>query len=48
MLSGVTVYEIPWGQISAAVVLTTLPVVAAVLAFQRGIVRGLSAGAVKG
>lgn len=48
MLSGVTVYEIPWGQISAAVVITTLPVVAAVLAFQRGIVRGLSAGAVKG
>jgi multiple sugar transport system permease protein len=48
MLSGANVYEVPWGQISAAVVLTTLPVVAAVLAFQRGIVSGLSAGAVKG
>ena len=48
MLSGVTVYEIPWGQIAAAVVLTTLPVVAMVLAFQRRIVEGLTAGAVKG
>lgn len=48
MLSGVTVYEVPWDQISAAVVLTTLPVVALVLAFQKRIVEGLTAGAVKG
>jgi ABC-type glycerol-3-phosphate transport system permease component len=48
MLSGVTVYEVPWGQIAAAVVVTTLPVVAIVLAFQRRIVEGLTAGAVKG
>jgi multiple sugar transport system permease protein len=48
MLSGATVYEVPWGRISAAVVMTTLPVVAAVLAFQRWIVSGLTAGAVKG
>ena len=48
MLSGVTVYEVPWGQIAAAVVVTTLPVVAVVLAFQRRIVEGLTAGAVKG
>ncbi len=48
MLTGVTVYEIPWGQISAAVVMTTLPVVVAVLACQRWIVSGLTAGAVKG
>ena len=48
MLSGVTVYEIPWDQISAAVVLTTLPVVAMVVAFQKRIVEGLTAGAVKG
>lgn len=48
MLTGVTVYEIPWGQISAAVVMTTLPVVVVVLAFQRWIVSGLTAGAVKG
>jgi ABC-type glycerol-3-phosphate transport system permease component len=47
MLTGVTMYEIPWGQISAAVVMTTLPVVVAVLAFQRWIVSGLTAGAVK-
>ncbi|OGH59256.1 MAG: hypothetical protein A3G34_02955 [Candidatus Lindowbacteria bacterium RIFCSPLOWO2_12_FULL_62_27] len=48
MLSGATAYEVPWGQISAAVVLTTFPVVAAVLAFQRRIIQGLTAGAVKG
>lgn len=47
MLSGATAYEVPWGQVSAAVVMTTLPVVAAVLGFQRGIVTGLTAGAVK-
>ncbi len=48
MLSGATVYEIPWGQISAAIVMTTLPVVAAVMAFQRWILSGLTSGAVKG
>jgi multiple sugar transport system permease protein len=48
MLSGVSEHEIPWDQISAAVVITTLPVVTAVLAFQRRIVEGLTAGAVKG
>jgi multiple sugar transport system permease protein len=48
LLSGVTVYEVPWDQISAAVVMTTLPVVAMVLAFQRRIIEGLTAGAVKG
>jgi multiple sugar transport system permease protein len=48
MLSGAAAYEVPWGQIAAAVVATTLPVVAMVLAFQRRIVEGLTAGAVKG
>lgn len=48
LLSGVTLYEVPWDQISAAVVMTTLPVVAMVLAFQRRIIEGLTAGAVKG
>lgn len=48
LLSGVTVYEVPWDQISAAVVLTTIPVVLMVLAFQRRIIEGLTAGAVKG
>ncbi len=48
MLSGVSAYEVPWDQISAAVVLTTLPVVAMVLAFQKRIIEGMTAGAVKG
>lgn len=48
MLSGVTVYEMPRAQIAAAVVVTTLPVAALVLLFQRRIVEGLTAGAVKG
>jgi len=48
MLSGATAYEVPWDQISAAVVLTTLPVVLMVLVFQRRIIEGLTAGAVKG
>jgi len=48
MLSGVSPYEIPWGQISAAVVATTLPLVVVVLFLQRKIIEGLTAGAVKG
>ncbi len=48
LLSGQSMYEVPWDQISAAVVLTTLPVVAMVLAFQKRIIEGLTAGAVKG
>lgn len=48
ILSGVTVYEVPWDQISAAVVVTTLPVVVMCLAFQKRIIEGLTAGAVKG
>lgn len=48
MLRGATIYEIPWGQISAAIVLTTTPVVIMVLLLQRRIVQGLTAGAVKG
>jgi multiple sugar transport system permease protein len=48
MLSGTTLYEIPWGQIAAAVVVSTLPVVLLVLIFQRKILRGLTTGAVKG
>jgi ABC-type glycerol-3-phosphate transport system permease component len=41
-------YQVPWGQILAASVVATLPVIALVLAFQRRIVSGLTAGAVKG
>lgn len=41
-------YQVPWGQILAATVVATAPVGALVLLFQRRIVRGLTAGAVKG
>ncbi len=41
-------YTMPWGEISAASTMATLPLIALTLLFQRGIVRGLSAGAVKG
>lgn len=39
--------ELPWGEIMAAATLSTAPVVALVLAFQRRIVQGLTRGAVK-
>jgi ABC-type glycerol-3-phosphate transport system permease component len=39
---------VPWGQILAAAVVATAPVALLVLAFQRRIVQGLTAGAVKG
>ncbi|HEX5504165.1 MAG TPA: carbohydrate ABC transporter permease [Thermomicrobiales bacterium] len=38
----------PWGQICAAAVVITLPLVILVLVFQRRIVAGLTAGAIKG
>jgi multiple sugar transport system permease protein len=41
-------YTMPWGEIAAASTLATLPLIALTLIFQRGIVRGLAAGAVKG
>ncbi len=41
-------YTIPWGEIAAASFITTMPLVLMVLLFQRRIVTGLSAGAVKG
>jgi len=41
-------YQVPWGQILAAAVVTTLPIVAVVVAFERRIVEGLTAGAMKG
>ena len=46
-LGGATVFEIPYGPIAAATVLGTFPLVLLVLFFQRSIVRGLTAGAVK-
>ncbi len=41
-------YQVPWGQILAAAIVATAPVTLLVLAFQRRIVQGLTAGAVKG
>lgn len=46
-VSGASLYEVPWGQLSAAIVLSTLPVVLLVLLFERRISGGLTGGAVK-
>jgi multiple sugar transport system permease protein len=46
-VSGASLYEIPWGQLSAAIIIATLPLVLMVLLFQRRIVSGLTRGAVK-
>ncbi|WP_157267865.1 carbohydrate ABC transporter permease [Azohydromonas aeria] len=48
LISGASPYDIPWGKIMAASVLVTLPLIGLVLVFQRKIVSGLTAGAVKG
>ncbi len=41
-------FEVPWGSIMAATVIVTVPIVVLVLIFQRKILAGLTAGAVKG
>jgi multiple sugar transport system permease protein len=41
-------YTVPWGEIAAASTVATVPLVAMVLLFQRRIISGLSAGAIKG
>ena len=41
-------HEVPWGDIAAASVVVTIPLIVLVFAFQRRIVEGLTAGAVKG
>ncbi len=48
LISGASGFELPWGSIMAASVIVTLPLVALVVYFQRLIVSGLTAGAVKG
>jgi trehalose/maltose transport system permease protein len=45
---GASEREIPWGNIMAASVVVTIPLIVLVLVFQRRIVDGLTAGAVKG
>jgi multiple sugar transport system permease protein len=47
-VGGASIYEIPWGQLSAAIVITTAPLVLLVLAFERRIASGLTRGAIKG
>ncbi len=42
------VHEVPWGEIAAASVVVTVPVVVLVFVFQRRIVEGLTMGAMKG
>ncbi len=41
-------FAVPWGDIMAATVVVTVPLVILVLVFQRRLVAGLTAGAVKG
>ena len=48
LFSGGSAFETPWGLIMAASVIVTVPLVVLVLIFQRKIVSGLTAGAVKG
>lgn len=48
LISGASQFQIPWGNIMAASVVVTVPLIVLVLIFQRKIVSGLTAGAVKG
>ena len=46
-LSGASTYEIPWGQIAAGVIASSLPLIVLLIFFQRKIVSGLTAGSIK-
>jgi trehalose/maltose transport system permease protein len=48
LIAGATAFEIPWGTIMAGSVLVTVPLLGLVFVFQKRIVSGLTAGAVKG
>ncbi|MDK8462800.1 carbohydrate ABC transporter permease [Marinobacter sp. SS13-12] len=48
LITGGSQHELPWGHLMAASVVVTVPLVVLVLIFQRRIVSGLTAGAVKG
>lgn len=45
---GASQFNAPYGSIAAAAVIVTIPIIILVLIFQRRIVAGLTAGAVKG
>ena len=47
LLSGGSQHELPWGNLMAASVIVTIPLVAIILVFQRRIVSGLTEGALK-
>ncbi len=46
-LSGAFTYEIPWGLLAAGVIASSVPLILLVIVFQRKIVAGLAAGALK-
>lgn len=48
LISGASQYELPWGQIMAASVIVTVPLILLAVVFQRRIVAGLTAGAMRG
>ena len=48
LITGASEHELPWGNIMAASVIVTVPLIVLVLIFQRRLVAGLTAGAVKG
>lgn len=48
LFSGQSEHELPWGKITAASTVVTVPVVFLALMFQKRIVEGLTSGAVKG
>ena len=47
-VAGASLFEVPFGQLAAAVVVATVPLVALVLLFEKRIAGGLTHGAVKG
>ncbi|BBK43857.1 sugar ABC transporter permease [Allostella vacuolata] len=48
LMTGGSEFELPWGNIMAGSVVVTLPLILLVLVFQRRLVSGLTAGAIKG
>lgn len=48
LISGGSEHELPWGNVMAASVTVTVPLIVLVLVFQRRLVAGMTAGAVKG
>lgn len=41
-------YELPWGDMAAASIVVTVPLIALVLIFQQKIIAGLTSGGIKG